>query len=330
VEALERGLEERAAETGFSGVVRVDRGGDTLARAYGLADRRWAIPNEVGTRFGLASGAKGLTALTVVSLVEEGLLQLSTPARELLRDDLPLIRDDVTIEHLLGHRSGIGDYYDEDVEQDVDAFVLPVPVSDLATTEAYLAVLDGFPTKFAPDERFSYCNGGYVVLALVAERATGIAFHELVVERVCRPAGMPDTAFLCSDELPGGTAVGYLEGPGQRTNVFHVPVRGSGDGGIYSTVADVHSLWAAFFDGAIVGREWVEQMVRPRSDAGSKRYGLGFWLDASTEAVMLEGMDAGVSFNSQHDPQSDVTFTVVSNTSTGAWPLARLLRDRLS
>ena len=49
-------------------------------------------------------------------------------------------------------------------------YVLPVPVHELAATEDYLAVLDGHPTKFAPDERFAYCNGGYVVLALIAER----------------------------------------------------------------------------------------------------------------------------------------------------------------
>ena len=140
----------------FSGATRIDRGDDLLvARAYGLADRRWEIPNELDTRFGLASGTKGLTALAVVSLIEAGTLELSTTARSLLGDDLPLIRDDVTIEHLLAHRSGIGDYYDEEVNTDVDAFELPVPVRRLATTEDYLAVLDGFPTKFAPDERFA-------------------------------------------------------------------------------------------------------------------------------------------------------------------------------
>ncbi|WP_410962068.1 serine hydrolase, partial [Salmonella sp. SAL4457] len=69
------------------------------------------MPNEIDTRFGLASGTKGLTALAVVSLIEDGTLELSTTARSLLGDDLPLIRDDVTVEHLLGHRSGIGDYY---------------------------------------------------------------------------------------------------------------------------------------------------------------------------------------------------------------------------
>jgi CubicO group peptidase (beta-lactamase class C family) len=325
--SLEVELDEIAVETAFSGVVRVDRGDEILfAKAYGLADRRWEIPNEVDTRFAIASGTKGLTALAVVSLIEDGTLEPSTPARALLVDDLPLIRDDVTVEQLLAHRAGIGDYLDEEVELDINAYLMPVPVHELTTTESYLAVLDGHSTKFAPGERFAYCNSGYVVLALIAERASGVPFHELVRQRVCEPAGMRDTAFLRSDELPGGTALGYLEIDGAwRTNVFHLPVQGSGDGGIYSTVADIRSLWTALFAGAIVSREWVKEMVRPRSVAETMRYGLGLWLDASTEAVILEGMDAGVSFRSTHDRRSDLTFTVVSNTTDSAWPLVRHL-----
>lgn len=331
MEELLAALDRLAAETSFSGVVRVDRADEVVfAEAYGLAHRGWEIPNEIDTRFGLASGAKGLTALTVVSLIEDGALDLSTTARSLLGGDLPSIRDDVTVEHLLAHRSGIGDYFDEEVETDPDAYLLSVPTQQLGTTEAYLVVLDGHPTAFAPDERFAYCNGGYVVLALLAERAAGVPFHELVLQRVCEPAGLRDTAFLRSDELPGRTALGYVEVDGEwRTNVFHLPVRGSGDGGVYSTVADVRSLWRAFFAGTIVSPEWVREMVRPRSDDGKRRYGLGFWLHASTDLAVLEGMDAGVSFRSVHDPGSDLTHTVVSNTTDGAWPLARLLREGL-
>ena len=162
----------------------------------------------------------------------------------MLGGDLPLIGDDVTIEHLLSHRSGIGDYLDEDAEPEITDYVMPVPVHELATTEQYLAVLDGHPTKFAADERFAYCNSGYVVLALIAERTSGVPFHELVRQRVCEPAGMHDTEFLRSDELPGRAALGYLPIDGvSRTNVFHLPVRGSGDGGIYSTAADISSFW---------------------------------------------------------------------------------------
>jgi CubicO group peptidase (beta-lactamase class C family) len=158
-------------------------------------------------------------------------------------------------------------------------------------------------------------------------------FHELVEQRVCRRAGLTDTAFLRSDELPARTALGYVEVDGAwRSNVFHLPVRGSGDGGIYSTAADMSSFWRAFFAGRIVSTDWVSEMVRPRSDAPkhSKRYGLGFWLHASNDAVLLEGYDAGVSFRSVHDPRERVTLTVISNTSDGAWPIARYLENAAS
>ena len=331
--AMELELDAIASETGFSGVVRVDTGDRIeLARAYGLAHRAFEIPNEVDTRFALASGTKGLTALTVLSLVEDGALELATTARSILGKDLPLVGDGVTVEHLLAQRSGIGDYLDEELGLDIDAYLMPVPVHELATTDDYLAVLGGHPPKFAPDERFAYSNSGYVVLALIAERVSGTSFHELVQRRVCEPAGMHDTAFLWSDELPARTARGYLEGNDPwRTNVFHLPVRGSGDGGIFSTAQDVRSFWAAFFAGRIVSSEWVEEAVLPRSEDSSRSrwYGLGFWLHASTDTVLLVGMDSGVSFSSMHVRQSNVTCTVLSNTSHGAWPVSRYLGERL-
>jgi CubicO group peptidase (beta-lactamase class C family) len=111
MEALEAALDAEAERTAFSGVVRVDRlGAAELAKAYGLADRAHGIPNTFDTRFMLASVAKGFTALAVMSLVADGTLLLSTTARSVLGGDLPLIADDVTVEHLLAHRSGIGDY----------------------------------------------------------------------------------------------------------------------------------------------------------------------------------------------------------------------------
>ena len=163
-----------ARRTGFSGVVRVDEaGGGGWSAAYGAADRAHAIANAPDTIFALASGAKGFTALTVASLIDDGVLTLETTARSILGDDLPLIRNDVTVEHLLGHRSGIGDYVDESAGHEVTDHVLPIPAHQLESTEDYLTVLDGFPTLFAPDERFAYCNGGFVVLALLANARRG-------------------------------------------------------------------------------------------------------------------------------------------------------------
>jgi len=320
-------------EHGFSGVVRVDLAGSTVhASAHGLADRAYGLPNALDTQFGTASICKGLTALAVVGLVAEGRLGLDTPVRSVVGDDLPDIGDGVTIEHLLSHRSGIGDYLDEDEGLDASSYVMTVPVHRLATTEGYLPALRGRPAKFPAGERFSYCNSGFVVLALVVERVTGTAFHEVVEQRVCARAGMVDTAYLRSDELPARAALGYLEADGLRTNVLHLPVRGSGDGGIYTTVADLHAFWDAFLAGRIVGERWVAEMLRARTDVmdDGRRYGLGVWLDGTGDGVVLNGYDAGVSAVTRHEPSRALTWSVLANRSEVAWPVSQRLREVLA
>jgi CubicO group peptidase (beta-lactamase class C family) len=325
-------LTDLAVESGFSGVIRVDRSGrEPWSAAFGLADRRHKIANDIDTLFAIASGVKGLTALVVVSLIEEGALSLRTPARDVFGDDLPLISDQVCIEHLLAHRSGIGDYLDEEAVADIADYVLDVPVHQLDRTAAYLPILAGRPAKFAAGERFSYCNSGYVVLALIAERVSGQSFQSLVEERVCTPAGMHDTAFLRSDALPARAAVGYLDASsGSRTNVFHLPVVGSGDGGIYTTVSDMHRFWDALLTGRTVNPRSVQMMWEPRSDVPNegRRYGLGFWLAETGPGVLLEGSDAGVSFRSMCVPDR-CAFTVISNVSNGAWTVAGELEHLL-
>jgi CubicO group peptidase (beta-lactamase class C family) len=140
---------------------------------------------------------------------------------------------------------------------------------------------------------------------------------------------MADTSFARSDELPPGAAIGYLADG--RTNVLHLPVRGAGDGGAYSTARDLEAWWRAMFDGRILPKPAIDRLVEPRSDVPSerRRYGLGFWLWPARDTVLLEGMDAGISCRTVHDRASGLTYVAISNTSSGAWPLARLLDERL-
>jgi CubicO group peptidase (beta-lactamase class C family) len=321
-----------AAESGFSGLIGVDRPGEPpIRRAVGLADRRWGVALHPAMRLGIASGTKGFTALAVMSLVETGELTLATRARSLLGDDLPQIDDGVTIEHLLSHRSGIGDYLDEEQMHDIGDHVLQVPVHRLVTADDYLAVLDGHPQVDQPGTRFTYNNGGFVVLALLAERAAQTPHTQLVDERVCRPAGLTATSFLRSDSLPADVGVGYLDADGLRTNILHLPLVGCGDGGLFTTLDDMLRLWSALFAGAIVSLATVASMTTATSvgDRPHASYGLGFWLDHPRPTVSLEGYDAGVSFRSLHDPTTGTTLTVAANWSDGAWPMLRALQPLL-
>jgi CubicO group peptidase (beta-lactamase class C family) len=195
-------------------------------------------------------------------------------------------------------------------------------VYELVDTADYLPALDGFATKFPAGARFCYCNSGYVVLAIVAERVSGRGYHDLVRDLVLEPAAMAHTGFLRSDSLPGDAALGYLADG--RTNVFALPVRGNGDGGGYTTAADLRSFWAALFDGRVVPQEWVERMTTAQSAGDERAYGYGFWLDGP--AVLLEGGDHGVTFRSVLDRSSGRCTTVFANVETRIGPLVQRLQ----
>jgi CubicO group peptidase (beta-lactamase class C family) len=326
----ESAIDVAAQRESFTGVVTIDVGDERrYERVDGFAHRALDVPNTPATRFAIASGGKTFTALAVLRLIEQGVLTLDTPVRGILGADLPLIDDAVTVEHLLTHSSGIGDYLDEEADWDPADYVLPVPVHVLADTEAFLPVIDGFPQAFPPGDHFAYCNGGYIVLALIAERASGRDYHELVEAEVCGRAGLAKTSFLRSDELPGDAALGYLFAEGDRTNVLHLPVRGNGDGGIYTTADDLHAFWRALTGGRIIGEGTLARMTEPRFDVPSERmrYGLGLYLGATGPQLVMEGYDAGVSFRSTHNPVTCTTVSVLGNSSEGAWPLVSALAD---
>jgi CubicO group peptidase (beta-lactamase class C family) len=330
VERMSAAVDAIAVDVGLSGVIRIDLDVDVvIERSYGMAQRGLGVANNAQTRFAMASGSKLFTALAVMVLAEEGVVALDSPIRPALGGDLPMIDDRVTVEHLLSHRSGIGDYLDESTVTDWNEYLMPVPVHQLATTEQFLPVLDHLPMKFEPDERFEYSNGGYVVLALVAERLSGVPFHDLVEQRVCVPAGMTRTSYLRSDELPGDAAVGYLHDEGLRCNVLHLPVRGNGDGGAYTTAADMHAFWASFLAGRIVATETAVDMMRVRTERASNGlgYGLGCWLDPVSGAVSVHGFDPGVGVVSAIAPSTGVAHTVLCNQGRGAWPTAQRIEQ---
>lgn len=319
-------LHARAEATGLSGVVHVSAGEEVLfARAYGWADRARGVPASVEHRFGVASVAKGFTALAIASLVEEGRLGWDDPVRPVLGDDLPLVDDRVTVDQLLAHTSGIGDYLDEGGDGEITDYVLTLPPHALDDTEAYLPMLAPQPQVSEPGTAFAYSNAGYVLLALVAQRVAGVPFPDLVAARVLGPAGMARTGFPRSDEPAADLAVGYLDADGPRTNVLHLPVRGSGDGGLATTAADLAAFWRALTAGRIVSPATVARLTEPLrvvEDEGM-RYGRGFWLGLGSPDLVLEGYDAGVSARTRHDPGTGVTVTVIANTSDGAWPVLR-------
>lgn len=310
------------SEHPFSGVVRVDDAARTTELAFGLADRAHQLPNSPDTRFATASGSKLFTALAVMSLVTDGTVELDASARHWL-PDLTQLDNAVTVRQLLTHTSGVGEYLDDDAPS--DTHLLPGSMHSYNRAEDFLALLD-LPMK-QPPGTFEYSNAGFVLLGIIAERASGQPFQDLIQQRVFRPAGLADTDFLRSDALPGSAAIGYLYRDGLRSNVFHLPIEGSPDGGAYTTAADLRRFWIALAAGRIVPDEVVTQMTTlgPDHDPDDP-YGLGLWLPAPG-AWQIVGEDAGVSMVSEHRPDQDLTMTVLANDAEGAWTIWPVLRE---
>ena len=109
--------------------------------------------------------------------------------------------------------------------------------------------------------------------------------------------------------------------------MLHLPVRGNGDGGIYTTADDLHTFWRALTEGRIVNERTVEEMTRPRFDVPGEdlRSGMGVFLGATGPQLIMEGHDAGASFRSMHNPGTATTLSVLGNSSEGAWPVVHLL-----
>jgi CubicO group peptidase (beta-lactamase class C family) len=337
---LTKTLNNSLKKHAFSGVVSIRQAEAVLyERAAGYAERSNRVKNTLATRFGIASGTKFFTALAIGKLVEAGKLVFSTRLKDCLALDFPRYSPEITIEHLLTHTSGIPDYYDEEKITDFDNFTVSLPWYALKGPRDYLAVFPDEPMKFAPGERFSYSNGGYILLGVVIEALSGLKYQDFVEQEIFKAAGMNRSGFFPFNRLPEKTATGYVEeAQGWRTNIYNLPIVGASDGGAYTTAQDVAALWKAFWGYKILSRELVEMVARPRVKAEGEdeniSYGYGLWIREDENGNREEyfvGCDAGVSFKSSVNREKGLQVTVMSNTTDGAWPvlgdIRAVLRD---
>ena len=328
IETLDASIEAHT----FSGVVSIRQQGRVLyERAAGYADRSNKVVNTLETRFGIASGTKFLTALAIGKLIAAQKLSFSARLTDCLTLDFPRYSSEITIRHLLTHTSGIPDYFDEEKVTDFDHFFVSRPWYELKGPRDYLAIFPDEAMKFPPGTRFSYSNGGYILLGVVIEAVTGLKYQEYVEQAIFQAIGMNRSGYFAFNQLPEKTALGYIEEAGSwRTNIYNLPIVGASDGGVYTTVEDLATLWKAFWENAILPKELVEIYARPyvKTEAAGANtyYGHGLWIDDGTggqREVYMTGGDAGVSFKSSVKRDTDLQVTVISNTTEGAWPVLR-------
>lgn len=299
-----------AAEDAFSGVVLLARDGKVeLEKAAGKADRERGVANGAATRFNIGSISKAFTQVIVAQLAAEGKLAVDD---RLIRHlpDYPdrAIAEQITLQQLLAHRSGLGDIFNERFT--------PAAAAGLRTLHDYLPLFIGKPLEFEPGSAQRYSNAGYVVLGLVIERITGKPFADVARERIFVPAGMTASVWLARDALPGDAAVGYTrEGwqgererqgpagaaarpktppPPRHANSLELPALGSSAGGSYSTARDLLAFATALASGKLAGPERYAQqggLGIAGGTAGANAALEADWTPGGWTVIVLENLD---------------------------------------
>ncbi len=315
----------------FSGVVSVTKGAETLFQeVFGYRDIPNAIPNQVDTKFGIASGTKLFTALGIGVLIAQGELALDTKVSEIDASFSSFIDPNATILNLLTHTSGIFDYFDEEIIEDFDNFCVDIPWYNLHTPSDYLPLFTDQKMKFAPNARFSYSNGGFVFLGILIELITKMTYRDFIHDEVLKPAGMLNSGFFATNDLPANTANGYQK-DSQKTNIFNLPIRGAGDGGMYTTAIDMQSFWTRYMSFEILNKELTNKFLGTyHSFNENVGYGCGIYKYLDNSCYFIVGSDAGVGFTSHHYPSSSLTISVLSNRTDGEIGIRQKIQDLLN
>jgi len=270
---------------------------------YGLADLESQTPISAASNFRLASVTKQFTATAVMMLIDEDLVELETPIRQVF-PALPAFAEPITIEHLLRHTSGLMDYES----------LIPDSVTVQVRDSDVLSMLETSDSLyFEPGTSYSYSNSGYAVLAMLVEKLSGQSFPAFLKARIFEPLGMDATlAFVEGGPAAPNRAFGY--------SVFEDSIAFTdqsltsavlGDGGIYSSITDLRKWDASLTAGGLVSAELLAQAYTP----GLENYGFGWRIEEVDGHLRHShtGSTSGFRNIIQRFPDDDLTVIILTN-----------------
>lgn len=289
----------------FTGVVLVARDGKPVFRkGFGAANREWAVANTPDTRFRIGSITKQFTAAAVMRLVDEHKLALDDTIGQHIKD-LPASWQAVTIRQLLQHSSGIPRYTALD---DFDDTLVRVK----RTPRQIVDLVKALPLEFAPGSQFRYNNTGYVLLGMVVEAASGLAYRDFLEQKLLQPLGLKHAGYDDGRRILPHAAQSYVDGADEvRQAGFADMSNVYAAGAMVSTADDLLAWQQMLVNGKVLGRE---STAATFSDGGH-RYGLGWYVKERFSKKVYEHGGSLQGFQSvlAYYPADKLTVIVLGN-----------------
>jgi CubicO group peptidase (beta-lactamase class C family) len=289
-----------------------------LERAYGSADLEHDTPNTANTIFEAGSVSKQFTAAAILLLARDGKLSLDDPARKYV-PELPDYGAPLTIRHMLNHTSGLRDWgsvaaisgWPRGARVHTHAHVL-----DIVSRQRSL----NFPTG----TRWSYCNTGYNLSAIIVSRVSGQSFADFTRDRIFTPLGMTRTSWRDDyTRIVKGRAIAYGESGNRFT--MDMPFENvHGNGGLLTTVGDL-LRWSRNFANPTVGdASFVQDEQKPGqfNDGRAHNYALGLQIGMhrGVREVSHSGATAGYRAYLASYPDQKLTVAVLCNAASADAP----------
>ena len=296
-------------------------GRPVFERGYGVADIRGRSKIDEHTNFRLASVSKQFTAMAVMLLVHDGKLHYEDRLTKIF-PDFPAYGDSITVRNLLNHTSGLLDY--EDLMPKISGMDAPGNIKQIQDSEVLNLLKKQKRTKFVPGSRWDYSNSGYVVLGQVVEKVSGESFGNFLHDRIFATLGMDHTiAYQRDKNEVSNRAYGYTKENGVWKETDQSPTSATlGDGGIYSSLADLAKWDAALQHHILLSESEMQPALTPVQAPGVQEpngkpaaYGFGWFLNPykGHRRMWHYGETVGFRTTIQRFPDDHLTIIVLCN-----------------
>jgi len=251
----------------FNGVALLSSDSFFTCLHEGLRVNGAADSIQLNDQFQLASLSKPITALGLLRLVDESIIELDEPVMTYLWD-FPY--PEITVRSLLNHTSGMGNYIyvTDSLWNNPDSFMSNHDVYELLRCEQV-------PTYYPAHKRFDYCNTNYALIPILIEEVSGMPFQEYMRLRVFEPLGMFSTYYYQPEDAPSYNVQGhYPDGSLKKPFYLDAVV---GDKSLYSSVFDLYKLFEELKYPTLISSELLKEAMSIEAKTRSNSYyGLGW------------------------------------------------------
>ncbi|SFL07200.1 CubicO group peptidase, beta-lactamase class C family [Paenibacillus sp. 1_12] len=289
----------------YSGSVLIAKEGKIIInRGYGFANREHQVANTTETKYRIGSITKQFTAMAITILQEQGILKVEDNISKFI-PSFPKGAQ-ISLHELLTHSSGIPNITRLPNIKEI--------MRHPTTIEITVSLIMDFELEFDPGSKFQYSNSGYILLAFIIEKTTGLSFEDFLNRHIFEPLGMTNSGCDNFKEIIFNRAQGY-EYDNKIVNADYVDMSfPTGGGNLYSTTGDLFKWDQSLYTEKLVTNKSLQAIFTPHGFG----YGYGWFISSDNNRNRIHHGGGIVGFKNEINRYIDegVTIIILNNLST--------------